>query len=313
MSAVAPQVSIVVPLYNGAKALRPTLDSVLGQSVCDWELLVIDDGSDDDSVAIVESYRRPGIRVLHHPDRANRGQFAARLLGAEHARASVIALLDADDIWPPRYLECMMAAWLEEPCGMLFSPTVYWYPDEPSRDHEQQAPPGEPGVQRSRVLVADYLATGYLTTPCPSGSFVSRSLLLETQPMAAVARGNLYEDQCLWLYAAARAPVRRLVSQGVLYRQSPLSFSRSVPTRFAELPAVHERAALESVRNMLGKANATETSRAIGMMLDEHLRTTTRRRLVAQATRAAVRRVTPRRIWQPLRDHYIRGRSSHRW
>ena len=77
-----------MPIFNGAAQVKETLDSVLAQTFTAWELLAIDDGSDDDSAAIVESLGHPAMRVLCHPGRRNRGQFASRVLGARHARSS---------------------------------------------------------------------------------------------------------------------------------------------------------------------------------------------------------------------------------
>lgn len=92
-----PTVSVVIPCYNGAKFLRETLDSVLAQTYPVLEVLVIDDGSTDDSAAIAESYGSP-IRVIRQP---NQGESVARNRGIDEAKGDWIAFLDADDLWNP--------------------------------------------------------------------------------------------------------------------------------------------------------------------------------------------------------------------
>ncbi len=99
-------VSVVIPCYNAARFLRETLDSVLNQTHAPLEVLVIDDGSTDESAAIAQSYGPP-IRVICQP---NQGESVARNRGIEEARGEWIAYLDADDLWLPEKLERQLAA-----------------------------------------------------------------------------------------------------------------------------------------------------------------------------------------------------------
>lgn len=101
MNKIKPTVSVVIPCYNGAKYLRETLDSVLAQTYQVLEVLVIDDGSTDDSAAIAESYGPP-IRMIRQP---NQGESIARNRGIEEAKGDWIAFLDADDLWLPSKIE----------------------------------------------------------------------------------------------------------------------------------------------------------------------------------------------------------------
>lgn len=98
-------VSVVVPCYNKGPYLRETLDSALGQTVPPAEVIVVDDGSTDDSAAIAEAYGPP-VTVLRQE---NRGESAARNRGIRRARSAWIALLDADDVWTPPKLERQLA------------------------------------------------------------------------------------------------------------------------------------------------------------------------------------------------------------
>lgn len=99
-----PIVSIVTPIYNAARWLPETLASVRAQTFTDWEHLLVDDGSADESVAIVEraAAQDERVRLLHMPE--NGGPSAARNLALDSAQGRYIALLDADDVWLPEKL-----------------------------------------------------------------------------------------------------------------------------------------------------------------------------------------------------------------
>lgn len=96
-------VTIAIPFYNAEKHLSQTIDSVIVQSYLDWELLLIDDGSTDQSLKIAESYKDSRIRVLS--DGKNKG-LAARLNQVyEEAKFDYIARMDADDLMSPKRIE----------------------------------------------------------------------------------------------------------------------------------------------------------------------------------------------------------------
>ncbi|GAB6048154.1 hypothetical protein JCM19379_19820 [Methyloparacoccus murrellii] len=101
-----PRISIVMPLYNKAETVRASLDSVLRQTVTDWELIVIDDGSTDGGGDCVAALGDARIR-LHK--QANAGVAAARNAGIDLARADLVAFLDADDLWQPGFLAAVLA------------------------------------------------------------------------------------------------------------------------------------------------------------------------------------------------------------
>lgn len=98
------KVSIITPCYNGEKYISETIDSVLSQTYSDWEMIVVDDGSKDKSVEIVEKYIKKDSRIKL-VKQENAGSAAARNNGIRHAKGQYIALLDADDIWMPTFLE----------------------------------------------------------------------------------------------------------------------------------------------------------------------------------------------------------------
>jgi glycosyltransferase involved in cell wall biosynthesis len=102
---VTPRVSVIVPAYNAAVYLPYAVDSVLAQTYPNWEIVIVDDGSTDDTRAVVDSYRpklRDKLQYIYQP---NKGLPAARNTGMRAASGEFIALLDADDVWLPQRLE----------------------------------------------------------------------------------------------------------------------------------------------------------------------------------------------------------------
>ena len=101
----SPLISIVMPLYNKEKEVDRAIRSALSQTVTDFELIVINDGSTDNSLDVVRSCRDERIRII---DQANQGVSAARNRGISEAKADLVAFLDADDEWKPDFLETIM-------------------------------------------------------------------------------------------------------------------------------------------------------------------------------------------------------------
>jgi glycosyltransferase involved in cell wall biosynthesis len=104
---MSPVVSIVVPTYNRLPLLREAVDSVLAQTLTDWELIVVDDGSTDDTVGWLESLGDPRLTVVREPHSGNRSRL--RNAGVARSHASWIAFLDSDDLWLPEKLATQLA------------------------------------------------------------------------------------------------------------------------------------------------------------------------------------------------------------
>ena len=93
-------VSVIIPTYNRASLIRGAIESALAQTYPHKQIIVVDDGSIDDTAAIVRSYK--DVQYIYQP---NGGQAAARNTGLRHARGSYITSLDSDDVWDSRFLE----------------------------------------------------------------------------------------------------------------------------------------------------------------------------------------------------------------
>ncbi len=114
MKAVAPLISVVIPVYNKAQYLETAVRSVLGQTFGEFELLMVDDASTDDSLERMSAFRDPRIRILRR-DTPGPGGYAARNYGVGHAAADWVAFLDADDCWKPEHLAAISGAVEAEP------------------------------------------------------------------------------------------------------------------------------------------------------------------------------------------------------
>ena len=123
-------VSIVVPVYNIRKYIAETMDCVRNQTYTNWELLLVEDGSSDDTVAVIEEYLEgvcdERIRLLKQP--ANMGAAKARNRGVEEAAGRYIAYLDADDLWVPEKLQRELAFMESKQAAFVF--TGYEFADE---------------------------------------------------------------------------------------------------------------------------------------------------------------------------------------
>ncbi len=98
-----PSISVVMPVYNVAEFVAVAIRSVLDQTMADFEMIIVDDCSPDNSIEICESFQDPRIRIVRHQQ--NRGLAGARNTGIHAARAPLIAFLDSDDFWHPEKLD----------------------------------------------------------------------------------------------------------------------------------------------------------------------------------------------------------------
>jgi len=115
----APEVSVIIPLFNKAGFIRRALDSVLAQTHADFEVIVVDDGSQDDGPHLVNSCIDERIRLVRQE---NAGPGAARNKGTHMSRAALVTYLDADDEWMPHFLERSVRTLNENPdCDFVAS------------------------------------------------------------------------------------------------------------------------------------------------------------------------------------------------
>ena len=116
-----PTVSVITPAFNSLVTIHETINSVRGQTFQDWELLIVDDASEDATWEVINEARclDDRIRVFRQP--MNMGAAAARNLGLHKARGRFIAFLDADDLWLPEKLERQLAFMRQKEAAFSFT------------------------------------------------------------------------------------------------------------------------------------------------------------------------------------------------
>lgn len=117
----APLVSIVMPNYNCGPFLRAAIDSVRSQTYTNWELLIQDDASTDNSVAVVEEFAVQDSRIKLARNSRNMGAAVSRNRAIERSRGGYLAFLDSDDVWLPKKLELQMAFMQAHDCDFSFT------------------------------------------------------------------------------------------------------------------------------------------------------------------------------------------------
>lgn len=197
----SPRVSVISPFLNAEKFLAESVESVLAQDYQDFEILLVDDGSTDDSTRIAVEFAtryRGRVKYLEHEGHANRGTCASRNLAVREARGELLAFIDADDRWRPSKLSDQVALLDRMPgvdavCGRV----NYWASHEGGEDrvvttgHVINAP-----VRPPEALVCMY-PLGNAAPPCPSDLLMRRGIVEDIGGFeeAFVGPLQLYEDQ----------------------------------------------------------------------------------------------------------------------
>jgi glycosyltransferase involved in cell wall biosynthesis len=191
-------ISVVIPLYNKALYIERAIQSVLTQTVPPQEIIVVDDGSTDGGGEIVASFQNPRIRFIRQK---NQGVSAARNRGIQDARGDLIAFLDADDAWKPRFLEAIIGLSKEFPQAGLYA-TAY----------EIISPYGITHYPEFKILPADvkqglinYFKAARLYPINSSTAVIPKKVLKE---IGGFQEGETWtEDLDVWLRIALRYPV----------------------------------------------------------------------------------------------------------
>jgi len=198
-------VSVVVPFFNAANFLEEAIQSVFAQSYRSWELLLVDDGSDDGGSQIAHRHAAghpEAVHYLNHAEHQNRGQSASRNLGIRHAKGEYIAFLDADDVWFPRKLEEQVAILNAQPeAGMVYGASEYWSSWTGSAEDLQRDCFAKLGVPADTLIKPLVLLTLSLKatapTPCPSNILLRRKIVEDVGGFEETFRRShlMYEDQ----------------------------------------------------------------------------------------------------------------------
>ncbi len=221
MDAGYPSVSIVLPFRNASDTIDEALRSVMRQSLPDWELLAIDDGSTDASAAIVTAIGDPRVRLLRNP---RPGLVNALNLGLGESRAALIARMDSDDIMRPRRLQKQFEAMRSEPALCLCASQVRLFPDAHIRAGYRAY------IDWQNTLLHPEQIDAAMFTESP---FVHPSVMFRRDHILAAGgyrHGDFPEDYELWLrLRAGGAQMRKLPGILLDWRDGPQRLSRTDP------------------------------------------------------------------------------------
>ncbi len=197
-----PKVSVIIPTYNRRDFVREAIASVLAQTYHDFELLVVDDGSNDDTATIVQEF--DNVRYISQP---NRGVSAARNRGAARSNGELLAFLDSDDLWQPRKLECQVAFFAAHPKACVCQSEEIWL------RHGARVNPHH----KHRKAGGDIFARSLeLCLVSPSAVMLRRELFEQVGGFDESLPAC--EDYDLWLRIAATEPIHLLETPLVIKR-----------------------------------------------------------------------------------------------
>lgn len=227
-----PKVSIIVPLYNKAPYITKALESIASQTYQDWECIIVNDGSTDDSLLKIEDFRLKNedsrFIVINQE---NAGVSVARNRGIEESKGEYVCFLDADDWWSPTFLEEMVQFAGEFPDAGIYASNYIYY---------------KPGKMRVGVK---NIETGYINYPKSyyenkgqvvwTGATMLRKSIIEKREMRN-EKGETFpvgitlgEDFLLWARIAMRYPV--------VFLSKPLAYyNNDVPAKLRLTQNLHK-------------------------------------------------------------------------
>ncbi|MCY3779182.1 MAG: glycosyltransferase family 2 protein [Chloroflexi bacterium] len=272
-SVLSPQLSVIMPVYNGEKYLAEAIESILAQTFTDFEFLIVDDGSTDRSVEIIKSYgnRDSRIRCFQHME--NLGSPSSRNHGIAEARGEYIATMDCDDISLPQRFERQIAFMRANPDIGLLGTGVQAVDADLNPTYLFNLP-------RQHAHIALNLFIGFF--------FVHSSTLIRRQYLDAVGcydtKYRHLDDLYLYFRLLADTQIRfaNLREVLVLYRIHPLGKSRSLT---AERRAVLRQPQLRSLKLLGGERPEATVERFERLRANEKLGWADRRAAKRDITR----------------------------
>jgi len=196
-----PLVSIVLCFYNEERFIQESVQSIIDQDYDNWELILVDDGSSDQSTQMAKRFAESNpIKIIYidHKRHANRGLSASRNTGIENAHGDFIAFIDADDVWLPNKLSNQLEIFRKHPeVTVVLESSLYWHSWAAPNRLDVVVPVGvKEGIYKAPYLVEALYPLGRGSAPCPSGIMI-RSEVVARCLFEESFRDEyqLYEDQ----------------------------------------------------------------------------------------------------------------------
>lgn len=222
-----PLISIIMPAYNAARTIKESIKSVLDQTYPQWELLVINDGSKDQTSAIVKLINDPRIILI---EQENAGVASARNNGISKAQGEYIAFLDSDDLWMKNKLEKQLDFLQTNDLSIVYSKTYCLFEDTNTvKDCFVDVNMGIKDAQK--ILVFDFVPI--LTV------MLHKKILDEIGTFDLKLQGT--EDWDLWIRVLQRYSIGYIDEFLTIYRITPNSLSRNLEKHMYEELKVYEK------------------------------------------------------------------------
>jgi len=205
------QVTVVIPLYNKAGEIRRCLDSVFTQSVTDFSVLVVDDGSTDDGPALVEAAGDSRVSVIRQ---TNQGASSARNRGIAEAATEFVALLDADDEWKPDFLKSVLALKDRFPAAGLWATAYEAMTVDGVHALDFEGVP----TDSAGGIIEDFVLCTLKWSPVCSSNVLGRPHVFE-EAGGFPEEDARAEDTDTWIRIALRQPIAFTSEAHVLYHR----------------------------------------------------------------------------------------------
>lgn len=214
-----PVVSVVMSVYNGEKYLKDSLESILGQSYKNFEFIIINDGSTDDTLKIIKSYKDPRIVLL---DRANRGLVSSLNEGIREARGRYVARQDDDDISLPNRIRNQVAL-IQKSNAVLVSSAFAMFDEDPQDWLDVQCMVNNDLILKRELWVKNPFGHG--ATMFNREAAIKVGLYEEIGPA---------EDYDLWIKLVGQGLFAYLTEVGYLWRINPSGITQTKASEQAE-------------------------------------------------------------------------------
>ncbi len=259
-----PVVSVIIPTYNRSNLVKEVVDSVLQQTYTDLEVLVVDDGSTDDTRFVIEGISDPRVGYYY---KENGGPSSARNMGLGRATGEYVAFLDADDLWPPHYLETVVTQLaVNKEYGAAYTRVIRLHPDGTKKE----------------LSMPERCKSGWITkyffggVPClmPSAILFRRSVWNDIFWDEALKRGTDYDvflrisAKIQFMFIPDISIVKRDMPDSLSSRPDPMGFINVVRAlkrfyfHFQGNKYVSRRIALRKISH--GYRKAGKVARALG-------------------------------------------------